>query len=163
VRRTVALVVGMFLVAGAAVALAGPKRGTATEIEHGQCVKRSRDAQRACITAATVRCREQFESELVGCFKSDAECPRKCLAEHTTCRAAPKNTEDGCKLACASDLKVALRECSQKADQKTCEGPARVNSLKCKQRCTADNAPKAQECIADFDDCIGICVRSAVH
>jgi hypothetical protein len=153
----------MLLVSGATVTLAGPKRGSATEIEHGQCVKRSRDAQRTCITAATLRCREQFESDLVGCFRSDAECPRKCLAEHTTCRAAPKTAEDGCKLACASDLKVALGECRKKADQHGCEGPARVSALKCKQRCSAESAPKAQECIADFDDCIGICVRSAAH
>jgi hypothetical protein len=163
VRRAAALVVGTLLVAGAAVALAGPPKKSATEVEHGQCVKRSRDSQRTCIDAATLRCREQFETDLVQCFRSDAECPRKCLAEHTTCRTAPKATEDGCKLACASDLKVALAECRKKADQHGCEGPARVSTLKCKQRCSADTAPKIQECIADFDDCIGVCVRAAAH
>jgi hypothetical protein len=162
VRRAAALVLGMLLVTGAAVALAGP-RGSATEIERGPCVKRSRDDQRACIAAATVRCRETFETDLVGCFRSQAECPRKCLAEHLTCRTAPKASEDGCKGACASDLKVALAECRKKADQHGCEGPARVNALKCKQRCSAETAPKIQECVADFDDCIGICVRAAAH
>jgi hypothetical protein len=159
VRRAAALVVGTFLVAGTA-ALAAP-RGSATEIERGQCVKRTRDDQRACIAAATLRCRQTFETDLVGCFKADAECPRKCLAEHLSCRTAPKASEDGCKGACASDLKVALGECRKKADQHGCEGPARVAALKCKQRCSADTAPKIQECIADFDDCIGVCVRAA--
>ena len=162
-RRAVALVLGTLLVSGAAVALAGPKRGSATEVEHGQCVKRSRDTQRSCIDAATIRCREAFETDLVQCFHSDAECPRKCLMAHTSCRAAPKATEDGCKLACASDLKVSLAECRKKADIHGCEGPARVKALECKQRCSVQTAPKIQECVADFDDCIGACVRSAAH
>ena len=161
-RATAALVVATLLVSGAAVALArSPARGSATQIDRGQCVKRSRDDERSCVAAATLRCREHFETDLVGCFRSEGECPRKCLAEHDKCRGQPKATEDGCKRACGSDLKVELGECQRKADLHGCASPARVKALKCKQKCSADNAPKLQECIADFDDCIGICVRSA--
>jgi hypothetical protein len=154
VSRAAALVASI-LVSGAAVALAKPPHGSATEIGRGQCVKKSRDDQRSCIAAATERCRQQFETGLVDCFHGDAECPRKCLAAHTTCQSGPKSGEDGCKLACGSE------GCRKKADVRDCEAPARVTALKCKQRCSAESAPKLQECIGDFDDCIGACVRAA--
>jgi hypothetical protein len=161
-RASAALLIATLLVSGAAVAPArNPGHGSATQIEHGQCVKRTRDDERSCLAAATLRCREHFETDLVGCFRSNADCPQKCLAAHTKCRGEPKAGEDGCKRACASDLKVELEECQKRADQRGCEGPARVKTLKCKQKCSADSAPKLQECIADFDECIGICVRSA--
>jgi hypothetical protein len=161
-RAAAALGLAALVTSGAAAARAEPpKRASAATIERGQCVKRSRTQQRACLQAATARCREQFEAELIGCFPSDADCVRDCLAEQVSCRAAPKATEDGCKLACGSDLKVELVECRKKADVRGCEPPARVKALKCKQRCAAETAPKLQECIADFDDCVGACIRSA--
>ncbi len=158
------LTLGALLASGAAVVRAkSVPRGSASEIERGQCVKRSRDQQRACVTAAAKTCREHFETEVVECFGGDAECAKRCFAENARCRTGPKAAEDGCKLACASDLKVELGECAKKAEQRSCESPARVKALKCKQRCTADTAPKLQECMGDFDDCVGLCVRSAAH
>jgi hypothetical protein len=166
VRRAAALYVGIFLMGsvliwGAAAALAKQPHGSATQVGAGQCVKKSRDDQRSCVEDATKHCRDQFETGLVDCFKPDVDCPRKCLSAHTTCQAAPKSTEDGCKLACGSDLKVALDDCRKKADVRDCDAPARVTALKCKQRCSAESAPKLQECIGDFDDCIAACVHAA--
>jgi hypothetical protein len=163
VTRAAALVLVTFLAPGAAVAQTEtrPPRASAVEIERGRCVKRSREDQRACLNAATVRCRETFETDLVGCFKSAGDCARKCLDEHTKCRAEPTTAAQGCKLACGSDMKVAVAECRKKADQRGCEEPARLKALQCKQRCTTDNASKLQQCTGDFDDCIGICVRAA--
>jgi hypothetical protein len=161
VTRAAALVLVTFLVSGAAVAQAKPPRASASEIERGQCVKRSRDDRRSCLTAATLRCQEHFESDVVGCFKSEGTCARKCLDEHTKCRNEPTTTAQGCKLACASDMRAALGECRTRADQHGCEEPVRMKALQCKQRCTTETAPKLQQCTGDFDDCIGICVRAA--
>ena len=129
--------------------------------EAGQCVKRAREDTRACIRTATDRCRQHFEVDVEGCFHSDAECPRKCIAEQKTCRTSPKADDEGCRLACASDLKVELQQCRKKADLHGCESPARVRAFTCKQRCSANTEPKLQACLGEFDDCLGTCIRAA--
>lgn len=126
----------------------------------GQCVKRARDDTRACIRTETERCRQHFEADVENCFHSDAECARKCIAEQKACRTSPKADDEGCRLACASDLKVELQLCQKKADLHGCEGPARVKAFKCKQQCTANAQPKLQDCLGEFDDCLGVCIRA---
>jgi hypothetical protein len=129
--------------------------------EIGRCVKRVRDDQRTCIKAATDRCRQQFDGDLEGCFRSDAGCARKCIAAQAECRRSPKADDEGCRMGCSSDLKVELQQCRKKADLHGCEGPARVKAFKCKQLCTANSQPKLQECLGEFDDCLGVCIRGA--
>lgn len=149
-------------VPGAAAAGDKPTKGQTPAVrEAGQCVKRARDDQRACIRAETERCRQHFEVDLEGCFKSDAACARKCIATQKECRLSPKADDEGCRLACASDLKVEIEQCRKKADQRGCEAPARVKAFKCKQLCTANTQPKIQECLGDLDDCLGVCIRAA--
>jgi hypothetical protein len=127
----------------------------------GRCVNQTRQDEKACVKRETERCRSTFETELVGCFHANADCPRKCIAAHTSCRTTPKTTQEGCQLACASDLKVALAGCKQKADEHGCESPERVKALKCKQKCAADSAPALEDCARDFDDCLSVCLRAA--
>ena len=38
---------------------------------------------------------------------------------------------------------------------------ARVKAFKCKQLCTGNAQPKLQECLGEFDDCLGVCIRAA--
>src|SRR5262249_51047490 len=77
------------------------------------------------------------------------------------CRTEPQTSEEGCKLACGSDQRVALEECNAKADLQSCRSAARVRTLKCKQKCTADAAPALQECTGDFDGCLATCDKGA--
>jgi hypothetical protein len=156
-----ALVLLALAVPGAAVAGDKPEKQAPAVREAGQCVKRARDDQRACIRTETERCRQHFEVDLEGCFRSDASCARKCIAAQKECRLSPKADDEGCKLACASDLKVELQQCQKKADQRGCEAPARVKAFKCKQLCTANSEPKIQECLGDLDECLGVCIRGA--
>ena len=128
--------------------------------ETGQCVKRARDDTRACIRTETERCRQHFEVDVESCFHSDADCARTCIAAQKACRTSPKADDEGCRLACASDLKVEMQLCQKKADLHGCEGPARVKGFKCKQQCTANSEPKLQECLGEFDDCLGMCIRA---
>jgi hypothetical protein len=156
--RVVLATLVLVLLATPGVAAAAEK---AYEFEAGRCVKRARDDQRTCVQNATVRCRADYETGLLGCFHSNADCARKCIEEQATCRRGPQTSQDGCRLACGSDLRVELDKCKQKADLHGCESPVRVKALKCKQNCNAETAPKLQECMTDFDDCIGMCVRAA--
>jgi len=156
-----ALVLVALLAPGVAAAGDKSPKADAAVRTTGQCVKRARDDERACVRTETDRCRTHFEVDLEGCFHSDAACARKCIATQKECRQSPKANEEGCRLACASDLKVDLQQCQKKAELHGCEGPARVKAFKCKQQCSAGSQPKIQECLADFDDCLGICIRSA--
>ena len=160
----VALVLLALVAPGAAAAAdRSPKGGTPAERDAGQCVKRARDDQRTCIRTETERCRQHFETDLEGCFKSDADCAKKCIETQKTCRESPKADEQGCRLACGSDLKVELEQCKKKADIHGCEAPARVKAFKCKQQCAANSAPKIQDCLGEFDDCLGVCIRAAAR
>ena len=50
---------------GPGVAVAGEKTPKSSPVrEAGQCVKRARDDQRACIRTETERCRTRFEADL---------------------------------------------------------------------------------------------------
>ena len=159
-----ALVVVTMVASGAAAAEDHPKKGGApAERETGQCVKRARDDTRTCIRTETERCRQHFEADVTGCFHSDAECAKKCIAAQKACRTSPNADDEGCRLACGSDLKVELEACRKKADLHGCEAPARVKAFKCKQICTANAQPKLQECLGEFDDCLGVCLRAAAR
>jgi hypothetical protein len=146
---------------GAAAAEDHGKKGTPpASRDAGQCVKRARDDTRTCVRTATEQCRLHFETDVQNCFHSDAECAKKCIAEQKTCRTSPNADDEGCRLACSSDLKVDLEQCRKKADLHGCEGPVRVKAFKCKQQCTANAQPKVQECLGNFDDCLGMCIRA---
>ena len=123
----------------------------------GKCVKRVRDDQRTCLRAATERCRTTFETDLSGCYGSNADCARACIDEQATCRQDPSLDEDGCKLACGSDQKVENQKCKVEPDIKQCQATAKVKALKCKQKCAVDAAPALQTCLRKFDDCLVVC------
>ena len=121
-----ALVLVALIAPGVAAAGDKPTKGADPAVRTtGQCVKRARDDERACIRTETERCRTHFEVDLEGCFHSDAACARKCIAAQKECRQSPKADDEGCRLACASDLKVDLQQCQKKAELHGCEGPAR--------------------------------------
>ncbi|HXJ37440.1 MAG TPA: hypothetical protein VMS22_25710 [Candidatus Eisenbacteria bacterium] len=128
--------------------------------EIGRCVKRVRGDERTCIKAATDRCREGFETDLVGCFGSHADCPKACIAEQAKCRSQPQVDQEGCKLACGGDQKVDMQQCRVEPDQKKCQVAAKVKALKCKQKCAADAAPTLQACMGRFDDCLTACNKA---
>ena len=107
--------------------------------------------------AAIDQCRQTFETDLVACWGTRADCPKACIAAETKCRTQPQTNEGGCKVACTSDQKTELDRCGAKADLQSCRAAARVRALKCKQKCTADAAPALQECIGDFDACLTAC------
>ena len=158
--RTAVLALLVFLVPGTAVAgklTVAPGKG---QPGTGRCVKQTRQDEKSCIRTEIEHCRQRFETELVECFHTRGDCARKCIAAEKTCRTAPKTSADGCRLACASDLEVEMEACKRKAEVHGCEGPARVKALKCKQRCSADAAPALEECLGDFDDCLGVCLRA---
>ena len=131
--------------------------------EVGRCVKRVRDDQRACLRTAQEHCRATFETDLVGCYGPNVDCPKACIETQRKCRATPQTTQDGCKLACSSDQKVELGRCAEKADLTGCRQAARVRALKCTQKCTADAAPALQACLGDFDDCLTACGKAAAR
>jgi hypothetical protein len=128
--------------------------------EIGRCVKRVREDQRTCLGAATERCRTKFETDLSGCYGSNADCARACITAQAQCRADPAVDQDGCKLACGSDQKVENQRCRVEPDIKACQGAAKLKALKCKQKCAVDAAPALQKCMRTFDDCLVLCNRT---
>jgi len=128
--------------------------------EVGRCVKRVRDDQRTCLRAATERCRTTFETDLTGCYGSNAECARACITEQAKCREDPGVNQDGCKLACGSDQKVENQRCRVEPDPKQCQGTAKLKALKCKQKCAVDAAPALEICMRRFDDCLVACNKA---
>src|SRR5262249_13178170 len=162
--RAAALALLAVLAAGAAVAgnlVTTPGRNTKGQPGIGRCVKQTKQDEKTCVRTEVERCRQHFETELVECFHTHGACAKKCIDAERGCRTSPKTSADGCRLACASDLRVEIDACKHKADLHDCESPARVKALKCKQKCTAEAAPAVEDCLRDFDDCLGICLPAA--
>lgn len=128
--------------------------GDAADRDRLACLKKSRTDMGACQRDAIERCKTEFDAALRGCFGADNTCVRGCQADEGRCQVDPSANAEGCKIACGTDLKSALRDCKVEVDLKGCQQTARVKSLKCRQKCTAVTAPAKQRCSEQFKDCL---------
>lgn len=131
--------------------------GGAADRDRLACLKKSRSDFGLCQREAQERCKSEFDVSLRSCFGADNTCVRNCQADEARCQVDPAANREGCKIACSTDLKSALRDCKVQVDLKGCQQVARVKSLKCRQKCTAMTAPAKQRCAEAFKDCLIAC------
>jgi hypothetical protein len=163
--RTVVAVLALVACVAARTATAGDVAGPAAtagprpkaDPAIGRCVKRVRTDRGACMREAVERCRTTFEANLVDCYGSAADCARGCIASQARCRAEPQADQDGCKLACSSDEKVARGRCKIEPDIEACQQKAKMRGLECKQACVVKAEPRLRTCMTAFDRCLGGC------
>ena len=159
-RRVAAALAFVALTAlGAAAADDASPAKKKPDLEIGRCVKRVREDERTCLRAATERCRTTSQTDLAGCYGSNADCARACIAGQEKCRADPAVDQDGCKLACGSDQKVENQRCRVEPNIKECQDASKRKAMKCKHKCSDDALPKLQACMRTFDDCLVACNR----
>jgi hypothetical protein len=121
------------------------------------CLKNARTARNQCMRDATERCNRSFDGDLQSCFGAGNNCVRGCIGDHERCLAEPQGQAEGCRIACGSDQKVALRGCKVQVDVRGCQDSAKKAAVECKQRCTAKSAPAKQQCGESFNDCLNKC------
>jgi hypothetical protein len=129
----------------------------AVDAKRTKCLKNARSARNECAREATERCNDNFDTELRGCFGEGNTCVRGCIGDRERCLVEPQTSQEGCRIACGADLKVALGQCKVQVDQKACQQTAREKALTCKQHCTGQHSPAKQRCVQAFNDCLNNC------
>jgi hypothetical protein len=147
------------LVALLVALVAIPARGEdgGTPAARTKCLKNARTARNECVRDATERCNRSFDGDLQSCFGAGNNCVRGCIGDHERCLAEPQGQQEGCRIACGSDEKVALRGCKVQVDIRGCQDSAKKAAAECKQHCTSKSAPAKQKCGEAFNDCLTKC------
>jgi len=114
-----------------------------------------------CMRDAHERCQKKFHVALGGCFDSASGCLTGCLRADEHCREEPQEVKQGCRLACTSDQKVAMRKCRVEPDQEPCRAAAKTKTVACREQCTKDAAPKLRACKERLGACLEECARAA--
>jgi hypothetical protein len=128
--------------------------GDAADHDKLVCLKKSRTDYGTCQREAQERCKTTFDQALRDCFGADNTCVRGCQADEGRCQVDPSANLEGCKIACGTDLKAALRDCKVQTDLKGCQATARAQSLKCRQKCTSAAQPAKQRCQDQVRNCL---------
>lgn len=131
--------------------------GGAADRDKLSCLKNARSTFGSCQRDAQQRCKTEFDTSLRNCFGADNSCVRGCQADEGRCQVDPSANQEGCKIACGTDLKSALRDCKVEVALEECQQTARVKALKCRQKCTAVTAPAKQRCAEAFKNCLIAC------
>jgi len=132
--------------------------GPATERDRLQCLGTIRRDLGRCITAARERCEIEYRRGLPDCL-GGAACPDGCVTSFDACQEPQVVDRDGCRLACQSDLKVAIRGCRLAKEPPACRSLARTKAIECKGRCTRGAAAPLRACNAAFTECLRACAR----
>ena len=128
------------------------------------CVKQAQIDLKTCrglVHQAGDQCTTAYFTAIPPCFGAEATCASDCITTRMGCENGPKAQEMTCAAACNQKAKAKAfhATCKGQSAQATeaCTLRAKLNVLKCTQKCTRAVTIPLQRCSLDFTSCLKSC------